>query len=100
VNPSYARRYVVRATGVQALPAYIIQTTAVVQMYDCLALCYTVLPCSDCLHARHLLQFPTCESVVYSSTTGMCALNYVRYVDSLYVASGDINAMWLEPIYY
>jgi hypothetical protein len=42
------RRYVVRATGVQALAAYVIQTTAGIQMYDCLALCYTVMhiPCS------------------------------------------------------
>ncbi len=46
------------------------------------------------------LQIPTCESIVYSSATGMCALNYVRYVDKLYVAAADVSAIWLEPIYY
>jgi hypothetical protein len=45
------RRYVVRATGVQALATYVIQNTAGIQMYDCLAQCYTVMhiPCSDVL---------------------------------------------------
>ncbi len=41
-NPSYQRRYIVRATGVQPLTAYVISAVSAMQLYDCLALCYTV----------------------------------------------------------
>ena len=100
VNPSYPRRYVARASGVQAQAAYIIQTTNNMQLYDCLAQCYTVgqvivrfeLPRS---------QVPTCESAVYTSTAGTCVLTYARYEDNLgYMPAADPNWLWLEPIYY